>query len=230
MSRESHRPARFVAATLALLIATALPALAAGTEEDPARLERLNRRLGLQLELAGTDTFYLQVDAAGQRLDLMLQGVLLRSYAIRRLEIGWPRAALIHRTVRSDWAERTWSAGRVSPARPDERIEIRANDGDDAPPEPPVPRPPEEICPAPGRYVVRYEEGLSLEFIGEEAGEESRTFGSIMLGLADAARAVWVFGEVAPRVRITLPAEELASLYRALPPDTSLLLILDRSD
>lgn len=230
MRRAAHRTARPAAATLALLIAATVPALTAGAEEDPAGLERLNRRLGLQLELAGAEAFYLQVDAAGQRLDLMLQGVLLRSYPIRRLEIGWPRAAFLRRTIRADWAERTWSGGRLSPARPDERFEIRANDGDAPPPEPPVPRPPEEICPAPGRYVVRYAEGLSLEFVGEEDGGESRPFGSLLLGLADAARAVWVFGDVAPRVRITLPAEELASLYRALPPDTSLLLILDRSD
>ena len=223
-----QRSARRVAAMLALIVAA--PAPFAGAAEDPATLERLNRRLKVHLELAETDSFYLRVDAAEQRLDLMLQGVLLHSYPIRSLEVGWPRVALLRRTIDADWAERGWSGGRLSPARPDERIEIRANDGDSSPPEPPVPRPPEEICPAPPRFVVRYEGGLSLELVGEAVDGEQRTEGPILRRLADAARAAWVFGDIAPRVRITLPAGELASLYRGLPPDTSLLLDLERAD
>ena len=93
-----HRTARQVAAILAILVAAT--AAGAGTTEDPAALERLNRRLKLQLELAGGDAFYLRVNAAEQRLDLMFEGVLLHSYTIRALEIGWPRAALLRRTVR----------------------------------------------------------------------------------------------------------------------------------
>jgi hypothetical protein len=225
-----HRAIRRVVATLTLLLAAGTPTLIAGTAGDPAEMERLNRSLKLQLELAGGEAFYLRVDAEGQRLDLMLQGVLLQSYTIRSLEIGWPRVALLRRTVDAGWAERAWSGGRLSPARPDERIEIRANDGDSSPPEPPVPRPPEEICPAPGRFVVHYEGGLSLEIVGEEEDGEGRPADSILSRLADAARAAWLFGDIAPRVRITLPAGELASLYRGLPPETSLLLLLDRAE
>ena len=228
MRDELHRTARPVAATLALAIAAALPL--AGAAEDPAALERQNRRLKNHLELAESDAFYLRVDAAEQRLDLMLQGVLLHSYPIRSLAIGWPRAALLRRTIDPDWAERSWTGGSLSPARPDERIEIRANDGDDTPPEPPVPRAPEEICPAPDRFVVRYQGGLSLELVGEPEEGESGAASSFLWRLADAARAAWVFGEIAPRVRITLGSEELASLYRGLPPETGLLLELGRAD
>jgi len=228
MPHARQRGIRPLAAALALLVAAAVPALCAGAQDDTARLRRLNQRLGLQLELAQGDAFYLQADAARQRLDLMLQGVTLRSYAIERFEIGWPRAAFLRRTVDAGWAERIWSAGRLAPARPDERIEIRANDGDAPPPEPPVPRSPEEECPAPGRFVVRYAGGLSLEFVTAE-GAAWRP-GSILLGLADAARAVWVLGEIAPRIRITLAADEFASLYRALPPDSGLLLVLDEEE
>jgi len=223
-----HRTAPRRAAILALLVAMATTV--AGAAEDPAALERLNRRLKLQLELAGGEAFYLRVNAAEQRLDLMLEGVLLHSYTVRSLEIGWPRAALLRRTVDAGWAERAWTGGLLSPARPDERFEIRANDGDTTPPEPPVPRAPEEVCPAPGRFVVRYEGGLSLELVGEAADGEEKPGGSIVGWLADAARAAWVFGDIAPRVRITLPAEEAASLYRGLPPDSSLLLLLEGAD
>ena len=87
--------------------------------------------------------------------------------------------------------------------------------GDD-PAAPPIPPPPDERFVVPRRYFVRFDEGLALEVCDAEARSRGR-LGSWWRDLGDVLPLPG--GRSSLRLRLTLPSEDAADLYRALPPD-----------
>jgi hypothetical protein len=172
-----------------------------------------------QLEVASGREFYLLLDPAASALRLMLQGVVLREYRVLGVETGTARVLFYQRAVPAEWSERIWTGGRLEPEPRRERVEIRPpTEGAAAnAEEPPIPPTPEELLSAPPRYFVRFEGGLALEVL--EAGVRSSAG-----YLADLWESLEPRGGDAIRLRVTLGAEDAASLYRSLPPDTKFLL------
>jgi hypothetical protein len=202
---------------LAALVAGAVALAAAPL--DAAALERANRRLDNQIKLADGGGFYLVMDLEARRLDLMLQGVLLRSHPVVGIEVGRPSIAFVVRSGVADWPERVWEATSIEPPRPEVRVEVHANNGEEGPPElPEVPLPPEERVPAPSRFEIRYGGGLVLEIARSDVPARA----GLRRRVASAFHSITTLGEAETRLRLRLAPEDLAALYRSLPNTTSL--------
>jgi hypothetical protein len=215
---------------LVLLAAAATPTPSA---DDYARLTAANDLLAKQVALAKGKEFYLLLDPGERTLQLMLKGALLQEYRVSGLEVGVPR--VLYRTLASasDWEGRVWDGGTLDPARALDRVEVQA-----PPPTPEgielevkVPPTPEEKYPVPARYHIRFTGGLSIE-VRPPGTESKRGFwGRLGSGLtawwSDATDAASGGGD-AVRLHVVLSKDDAASLYRALPPATKLLVVPPR--
>lgn len=221
-------------------LAPAVALLAPGVVADDPELlrevenEELRRRtLERRIELAKGDAFYLLLDPARGTLRLMLQEAELQRFDLRGIEIGTPRITWVARDLPDEWRGRVWVGGTLEPPRENDRIEIVPPDPDASGKETPfIPPLPEEAYPVPHRYLVRFEEGLALEVrpegegdTGERAGLLSRLAAGIGAWWSDAVSAARPVPSDRIRIRLHLAAEDGDSLYRALPPDVSLLVL-----
>ena len=208
--------------------------------QDNARKEadallRRNDLLQKQVELASGKAFYLVLDPGTRKLRLMLRGALLQEYAARGLEMGGPRVAYISRGLPESWQGRVWSKGNLEPPREHERLEIEAppistDENEDNAPPVPIPPTPEEAYPVPLRYHVRFAGGLSIEVRPQGDSDAAKGFwgrlgASLSHWWADLKTAAAPEPVDSIRLRLTLDPKDADSLYRALPPDTSLLIL-----
>lgn len=235
---RGRRAARLLPAALTAVAGAALAVALAGGEgarDEIRSIRAQNDLLQKELELANGDKFYLVLDPTAPSLKLMLRGAVLQEYHVRALEVGSPRVAFVRRELPDGWRGRIWSSGNLAPARERERIEIDApppSKDSDVEPTIPIPPTPEQAYPVPPRYHVRYDGGLSLEIrrngeVEKPAGAWNRLVASLSAWWADLKA---VLSRSAPdadaiRLRLTLPPKEADSLYRALPPDTKLLVL-----
>lgn len=194
-----------------------------------------NAVLEKRVEMANGKEFYLLLDPTAGKLKLMLQGAVLRDYAVQGLEVGSPRIAFRSRDLESGWTGRIWSQGNLDPARDREREHVQIPDStvmamqDSVAPKPKIPLLPEEIYVVPHRYHVRYEGGLSLEVrpleLDESASFWRRTRAATARWYHDFRASVAKRPEDVVRLRLILAPTDAASLYRALPPDTRLFVM-----
>jgi hypothetical protein len=214
---------------LALLAATA--AVPAPSADELARLAGANDLLAKQVALAKGKEFYLLLDPSEQTLHLMLKGARLQRYRVTGLEVGVPRVLYRTRAESADWEGRVWEGGTLDPARPLDRVEVQAPpptaEGTEI--EVKVPPTPEEKYPVPPRYHIRFTGGLSIEV--RPPGTESKHgfWDRMMSGFgawwADASAAAGGSPADTVRLHVVLSKEDAASLYRALPPATKLLVL-----
>lgn len=230
---------RWIGALAAAALLAALPAAAVEPlDAEAARLARENELLAKRVELARGKDFYVLLDRPRSRLVLMLRGAVLHEWPVRGVEVGTPRVAFLSRKAGADWQGRIWSGGRLDPPRERERMVIEAppprqgGDAEQSEPAVPIPPTPEELYPVPARYHVRYEGGLSLEIrlASTPSGERGPGFWSRLLArLAQWWSDLRAAARIRPldtvRVRLVLAPDDAASFYRALPPDTKLLVI-----
>ena len=191
-------------------------------------------------ELSTGKGFYLRLDAARQRLALMLQGVTLDDYAASALELGVPEVLFVDRRPRPDWDLEAISRGRLDPERQRDRIELvapapssaepRPGGASPPPPSPPAPKSAEESYSVPSPYRIVFGEGVSLEVRSRGQGRRNRTLlrrvaDAAGLRLSDLGSALGLGSRDRIRLRVTLEAEDAASLYRSLPPDVGLIVV-----
>ena len=211
--------------------------------EDPATaaLRRRVEQLRTERDAAAGRAFYLKLDAGQRRLALMLQGVALDDYAAASLEWGVPQVLFVDRRPAPGWDTGSFSKGRLEPARERDRLEVVAPapapsataaepDPSASPSAPPVPKSAEEAYSVPSPYRIVFAEGVSLE-VSSKGGTRNRsvvqrTADAASLRLADLASALGL-GRTKGRVRlrVTLEADDAASLYRSLPPDVGLIVV-----
>jgi hypothetical protein len=230
----------------ALAVATAAwPAAPAppADDEGTASLRREVEQLRIERDLAGGKAFYLRLDASRHRLALMLQGVALDDYAAGRLEWGVPEVLFVDRRPGRSWDVAAFSKGRLEPERERDRIEVvapppatpsPAGSGSPEPAEspspPPIPKSAEESYSVPSPYRIVFAEGVSLEVRAQGHGERNRSIfrrlaDAASLRLADLGTALGLGARERVRLRVTLGAEDAASLYRSLPPEVGLVVV-----
>lgn len=205
------------------------------TREEVARLKREAQILQSRYELATSDTFYLELDPASSRLDLRFKGALLQQYQLLGMEVGIPRMLFRPRALPPEWQGRVWQLGNLDPPRQKQRSELTITTlGDTAYADSVqrsfgVPLTPEQLYPVPHRYHVRYDGGLSLEVrfpAGTDSVKPHQSIGrSVASWWADLVSAIDSQRGDRVRLRIVLSPDEAKSLYRALPPDTRLLVL-----
>jgi len=209
----------------------------ADTREEAARLLRENEILARRAALASADSFYLLLDPGRNRLMLKLQAATLQDYGVLGLEVGAPRVLFVPRPLPKDWQGRIWKRGELDPPRDLDRKEIVISTlGDTAYADSVttsfgIPLTPDEKYPVPPRYHIRYEGGLSLEVrlptatdsIGLIENTFSRRTHAWWADLKDALRPSERSDRV--RLRVILSKDDAKSLYRAIPPDTKLLIV-----
>jgi hypothetical protein len=237
--------ARALPSALATWLAAAVLALAApatrGEPEGPetGRLRLEVERLRRERDLASARGFYLRLDATGRRLSLMLQGVALDDYSASSVEWGVPEVVFVSRRPGADWDALPFSRGRLEPERVRDRLEVvapvLAAGGKGPEPEesrspPPVPMSAEEAYSVPSPYRVVFAEGVSLEVRAKGGGGRNRAAlrrlaDAVSLRLSDLGTALGLGASERVRLRVTLEAEDAASLYRSLPPDVCLVVV-----
>jgi hypothetical protein len=201
-----------------------------------ARLQRANRLLQQQVELAEGKEFYLVLDPAASDLTLMLSGAELQRYPVVGLQVGQPRVSWFTRPDPQPWQEVVWSHGELDPPREIDRLVIQAappGQGAAEPETPPVPPTPEEMYPVPSRYQVRFDEGRSIEVrpldADQHAGRLARLRAWWSAKWHDVVAASFGRDRDRVRLRIALGPKDAASLYRSLPPAVHLVILsLDR--
>lgn len=238
--RSTFTSPRAVRRVLALAVTAVLAVSMARAQSDDdalrARVQKLAQEVDLiekRAELANGEAFYILVDPAQAKLRLMLKAAELREYDIQALEVGTPRVAFRTRNVGGGWSGRIWSQGALVPPRPDDREHIIPPDStalaDSTPAPVRIPLTPEEKYPVPHRYHVRYAGGLSLEVRPQQLDSTLTTWKRVATGLRvwtrDLPATLSREPEDTVRLRLVLEPEDAASLYRALPPDTRLLVL-----
>jgi len=215
--------------------------------DDPgtSRVRREVEGLRVERDLASGKGFYLRIDAPRHRLALMLQGVALDDYAASRLEWGVPEVLFVDRHPGADWDAAAFSKGRLEPSRERDRVELVApppsaspSPGADAaapvagasPSPPPIPKSAEESYSVPSPYRIVFAEGVSLEVRSKSEGGRNRSVfrrfaDAASLRLSDLGTALGLGAKERVRLRVTLEADDAASLYRSLPPDVGLVVV-----
>jgi hypothetical protein len=229
----------------AIVPSVALVAVLAGAATPPAgptpsadeltRLALRNDLLAKQVDLAKAKEFYLLLDPQAQTLCLMYHAALLQQYRVEGLEVGVPRVVYKPRTDVSRWEGRIWEKGALDPVRELDRVEVQAppptKEGTEI--EIKVPQTPEEKYPVPARYHIRFAGGLSIEVRPPGTEAESGFWSRLMSGLAswwaDAKDASRSTPTDALRLHLVMSKKDAESLYRALPPDTRLLVLPPKS-
>jgi len=237
-----------LALAAALIAATGHPAPAAPARPDDTETARLRaqvERLRTERDLASGKAFYLRLDASRHRLALMLQGVALDDYAASALEWGVPEVLFVNRAPGADWDAVGFSKGRLEPERERDRIEVVApapvpsaapgggttsTELAASPSPPPIPKSAEESYSVPSPYRIVFAEGVSLEVRAKGHGERNRSVfrrfaDALSLRLTDLGTALGLGARERVRLRVTLEADDAASLYRSLPPDVGLVVV-----
>jgi hypothetical protein len=195
-------------------------------EPEIERLQHESRVLEQLLELAASSSFYLLLDPELPRLTLRLKGAVLREYAVGRVEMGIARVLYAERRSLST---NLWHGGELDPPRNLERVEFTAPPPDstrlEGSVEPPLAPILEEGILVPGTYRVVFPEGLELQFrpYDSKGGNVLETgFSKAVERFRDFADA-WRARERV-RIRVSLAEVDHHGLYRALPPNVSLLI------
>ncbi len=229
------------AAALALggIVPAAPPASSQAGDPETAGIRREVEGLRSERDLAAGKGFYLRLDAGRQSLTLMLQGVSLDEYAAHGLAWGIPQVAFVDRKPAADWDAAPFSKGRLEPERERDRLQLVApppatevsdNPESVLPSPPPLPKSAEESFSVPSPYRIVFAERVSLEVRAEGAGGRNRSIfrrlaDAVSLRLSDLGAAIGLGATERVRLRVTLDAEDAASLYRSLPPDVGLVVI-----
>lgn len=241
------RPALAIACFAVPAAWSATPAAAPARETKPALADnvdvpslagRIARQVALaekKLDLAKGEAFYLLLDPERGRLDLMLKGTVLRHFPVSRIEVGYPEVVFVTRRPEHEWQGQIFAAGELDPPRLIDRYVYEAPPPTKEGAEPPVrvPPTPEEAYPVPARYHVRFDGGISLEIRAVENDPEVGFWKRIGARIGhwwhDARAAGTGDAKDTIRLRLTLTPDDAASLFRALPPQTK-LLVLPRED
>jgi len=93
-----------------------------------------------------------------------------------------------------------------------------------------VPKSAEELYSVPSPYRIVFAGGVSLEVRAKGHGGRNRSVfrrvaDAVSLRLSDLGTAVGLGAKERVRLRVTLEAEDAASLYRSLPPDVGLIVV-----
>lgn len=175
-----------------------------------------------QIEAARAGVPYLVVETAPPRLRLMLGGAVLRDYEVLSVEAGRPTVAFVDRSRRAADADRLPRVAAVEPRCTPPRVEITAPRPGDEVPEPSIPPQPDEACPCPRRFSIRFDTGFVLDVVpamdGADAGGAGR-------GPAPRLRDRWdAVADPAPRLRLVLAEDDAGALYRSLPQGAGLIV------
>jgi hypothetical protein len=178
------------------------------------------------LAKAGTDSFFLVLDESAKKLQLVLGGVVIRTFDVAEVKVATPRRLGGAAPLPRDWHERVWTGARLDPPHPGARTEIVGPEVGTGTGEVMVPPTPEEAIPVPSLYRIRFAEGLALEVTGgvaEQKGELPPN--ELATGFREKIR---MLREGAPdllRVRIQLTPEAYSEMYRSLPPGTDFVVM-----
>jgi hypothetical protein len=178
------------------------------------------------LAKAGTDSFFLVLDPAGGRLQLVLGGVIMRTFPVSEIRVATPRRWGGAAPLPKDWHERVWTGARIDPPHPGARTEIVGPEVGTANGEVLVPPTPEEAIPVPSLYRVRFAEGLALEVTGGQAEQKGELPpNELPSGLREKWRLLRHGAPDLVRVRLRLEPEHYAEMYRSLPPGTDFVVL-----
>lgn len=178
------------------------------------------------LAKAGTDSFFLVLDPAAKKLQLVLGGVVMRTFEVADLQVATPRRWGGAAPLPKDWHERVWTGAKLDPPHPGARTEIVGPEVGTATGEALVPPTPEEAIPVPSLYRIRFAEGLALEMTGgvaEQKGELPPN--ELPAGFGEKWRMLRQGAPDLLRVRIQLKQEDYAEMYRSLPPGTDFVVV-----
>jgi hypothetical protein len=229
--RVARRSLALIAAVGSLAAIAVIAALGSGMLDRPVDgtgpepPHRSNRVLAAQLEIAQGEEPYFVLEPSVPRLRLMCKGVVLREFDVSRVEIGTPAVAFVARRPPPLFSGVVRRLVELDPPRSAPRLEILAPVVGETIEPPVIPLEPSEAQPAPDRYFLRFEGGLTIEVLRDaaEAGGGTETGNALRRRLEDLFDAIRF--EPVLRLRIIMPASEAGSLYRSVPASPPLVVL-----
>ena len=180
----------------------------------------------LQVELASSDSIYLELDPQARLLELKLAGVALRSYPLQDVQLRVPRLAFVRVHRPRGWGQRVWAGAKLDPKRPLNRIEYNPTPADTVTDTlatvvkllleglKPIKVPPE--------YRIRFEGGLTLAVTSPSDSARGSPLSSMRSRMQDLGD---VLANRRLQLRLALAPSDAEHLYRALPPETRLVVL-----
>jgi hypothetical protein len=184
-----------------------------------------NANLKEQCELASGHSFYLTVDPSGAEMTLAYRGAALHRYSILNAQLAVPRIAFIGSSIHRDWAGNIWSGGLLDPPRPSDRVVLKVSNTGSASEPPP---PPDTHITVPAVFLVRYEPGLVVEIRRSTTDSNAGSRRLLTRWRTRGREALSPSDRKLSRLRIVLTSDDADSLYRSLPPETKLLIVIPR--
>jgi hypothetical protein len=209
---------------LALVALSCLQA-AAQAPPHPGEPPELRSR-ELQVELASSDSIYLELDPQARLLELKLAGIALRTYPLTDVQLRVPRVAFVPVHRPRDWGQRIWTGAKLDPQRPLNRIEYNPTPADTVTDTlatvvkllleglKPIKVPPE--------YRIRFAGGLTLAVTSPSDSARSSLLSSMRSRMQDLGD---VLANRRLQLRLALARSDAEHLYRALPPETRLVVL-----
>ena len=182
--------------------------------------------LELQLEMAASDSFYLEIDPGQNVMRLRLAGVALREYPLLALEQGTPQLAFVPFGAALHIAGTTWAAGALDPPRPEVRIEVQPPDPNAPDSTVPVFKPPPSIeeMPVPSTFRIRYAGGLTLTVTSPRPGAAG--FKGMTEAVRDKLGALReALSTRSGHLRVVMERTDAQHLFRSMPPRTCLVVL-----
>jgi hypothetical protein len=207
------------------------PVATVRTEVDRLRseIEVLDR----QVELATGKAFYLILSEEASELRLMYGGALLQQFPVSSMEVGHPRRAFRRASTLESWSSTVWRSGTLVPGRAVEPAVLQPPaPGADEEIEAPVPPTAEEAIPVPGRYLIRFTDGLALEIaqpVDPSEGYIAFRLRRLALRWSEVRSVISQSTVDAVRVRLVLDRIVAEALYRSVPADVGFMAVLGRT-
>jgi hypothetical protein len=183
----------------------------------------------LRAWLASSDAFYVELRLADKTIDLCHSGVVLKSYPLNWVGIGFPHVFGVRRGGLSPWIVQTLKKAAIVPTPTIRRVRIVPGDQSTLPtPDVAGIIPPtmEEIMPVPASFRIVFDQPveITVKLRGEIPG--ARLGGG---GRKDAwhdfAEASGIQKMPSVKLRIEMEAVSGAALYRSFPDSPSLLVV-----
>ena len=183
-----------------------------------------------EARLAASGQFYLELALSAAQVRLCHSGAAVATYPISGLAVGGPRLFFFSRAPHGPWVGQVWTDAQLDPPRVINRVKIVPGDASTIPtPDTPGVIPPtmDELIAVPAAYKIRFAQGQTIlvNLSGTVPGKVILS-SPWKVRWAEFLEGLGTRSSDPLRIRVTMPADDGAALFRSFPEKPPQLLVL----